>query len=139
MHAPPATITAATAAAGGEQQQQQQQSLMSPSSPASSLGAPFRLLPALVLVVGVAVVVQLLWGLTLTSFFLKLFIYVSFALFCFLAGSFVLLTRKSPLKVSCFNRHVRQSSARQDFFGKLMPPASREILDKDKTVLQTAS
>uniref|UniRef100_A0A7N8XSQ7 Sorting nexin 25 n=1 Tax=Mastacembelus armatus TaxID=205130 RepID=A0A7N8XSQ7_9TELE len=68
-----------------------------------------------------AVVFQLAWGgLTLTSFFLKLFIYVSFALLCFLAGSFVLLVRKSPLKASSFDRDRRQSGARQEFFNKLM-------------------
>ncbi|XP_033830028.1 sorting nexin-25 [Periophthalmus magnuspinnatus] len=116
MHTPPATITA-RAPPGGEQQP----CPMPPSSAALSLGSSIRLVPAFALGVGVAVAVQLLWGgLTLTSFFLKLFVYVSFALLCFLAGSFVLLTRKSPLKVSRFNRHMRQSCVRQDFFSKLM-------------------
>uniref|UniRef100_A0A672GMF1 Sorting nexin 25 n=1 Tax=Salarias fasciatus TaxID=181472 RepID=A0A672GMF1_SALFA len=68
-----------------------------------------------------AVVFQLAWGgLTLTSFFLKLFIYVSFALLCVLAGSFVLLVRKSPVKVSCFDRSRRHSAVLLDFFSKLM-------------------
>ncbi|XP_072296149.1 sorting nexin-25 [Eucyclogobius newberryi] len=116
MHTPPATVTA-TAPPGGEQLPGR----APPSSATSSLGAPFRLVPAFVLSVGVAVAVQLLWGgLTLTSFFLKLFVYVSFALFCFLAGSFVLLTRKGPLTASRFSRHARQSCVRHDFFSKLM-------------------
>uniref|UniRef100_A0A667YK55 Sorting nexin 25 n=1 Tax=Myripristis murdjan TaxID=586833 RepID=A0A667YK55_9TELE len=68
-----------------------------------------------------AVVFQLAWGgLTLTSFFLKLFIYVSFALLCFLAGCFVLLVRKSPPKVSCFGTNRRNSAALLEFFNKLM-------------------
>lgn len=81
----------------------------------------FRFVPAFCLGVVAAVVFQLAWGgLTLTSFFLKLFIYVSFALLCFLAGSFVLLVRKSPLKVSCFDRNRRHSAAQLEFFNKLM-------------------
>lgn len=87
----------------------------------SSIGSSFRFVPAFCLGVVAAVVFQLAWGgLTLTSFFLKLFIYVSFALLCFLAGSFVLLVRKSPLKVSCFDRNRRQSAVRLEFFNKLM-------------------
>ncbi|XP_068570315.1 sorting nexin-25 [Cebidichthys violaceus] len=87
----------------------------------SAVGSSFRFVPAFCLGVVAAVVFQLAWGgLTLTSFFLKLFIYVSFALLCFLAGSFVLLVRKSPLKVSCFDRNRRQSAVRQEFFNKLM-------------------
>ncbi|XP_075959317.1 sorting nexin-25 isoform X1 [Anarhichas minor] len=87
----------------------------------SAVGSSFRFVPAFCLGVAAAVVFQLAWGgLTLTSFFLKLFIYVSFALLCFLAGSFVLLVRKSPLKVSCFDRNRRQSDVRQGFFNKLM-------------------
>lgn len=99
---------------GGEEE------LMSAAS-TSSIGSSFRFVPAFCLGVVAAVAFQLAWGgLTLTSFFLKLFIYVSFALLCFLAGSFVLLVRKSPLKVSCFNRNRRQSAMRLDFFSKLM-------------------
>ncbi|KAM6951992.1 sorting nexin-25 isoform 1-T1 [Lycodopsis pacificus] len=87
----------------------------------SAVGSSFRFVPAFCLGVVAAVVFQLAWGgLTLTSFFLKLFIYVSFALLCFLAGSFVLLVRKSPLKVSCFDRNRRQLAVRQGFFNKLM-------------------
>ncbi|CAM9170096.1 unnamed protein product [Lampetra planeri] len=90
-------------------------------STTSSLSSSFRFVPAFCLGVVAAVVFQLAWGgLSLTSFFLKLFIYVSFALLCFLAGSFVLLVRKSPLKVSCFERNKRHSSARLEFFNKLM-------------------
>ncbi|TNN66023.1 Sorting nexin-25 [Liparis tanakae] len=88
---------------------------------ASAIGSSFRFVPAFCLGVVAAVAFQLAWGgLTLTSFFLKLFIYVSFALLCFLAGSFVLLVRKSPLKVSCFDRNQRQTAVQQEFFNKLM-------------------
>lgn len=94
---------------------------MSATSTTSSLGSSFRFVPAFCLGVVAAVGFQLAWGgLTLTSFFLKLFIYVSFALLCFLAGSFVLLVRKSPLRVSCFDRNRRQSAVRLEFFNKLM-------------------
>lgn len=116
MHTPPATVTA-RAQPGAEDPE----GPMPPSSAACSLSTPFWLVPAFFVGAGAAVVFQLLWGgLTLTSFFLKLFIYVSFALLCFFAGSFVLLTRKSPPKVSCFNRHAGLSRARLDFFNKLM-------------------
>ncbi|XP_061691424.1 sorting nexin-25 [Syngnathoides biaculeatus] len=91
------------------------------ASSSSSLSSSFRFLPAFFLGVVAAVVFQLSWGgLSLTSFFLKLFIYVSFAVLCFLAGSFVLLVRKSPLKVSCFDRHKRHSVQQQEFFNNLM-------------------
>ncbi|KAJ0050382.1 hypothetical protein NL108_018471 [Boleophthalmus pectinirostris] len=113
--------SAARRRAAAAAQQQQQQCPMPLSPGPSSLGFPVLLVPAFALGGCVAVAVQLLWGgLTLTSFFLKLFFYISFALLCFLAGSFVLLTRKSPLKVSRFTRHTRQSCVRFDFFSKLM-------------------
>uniref|UniRef100_A0A7N6ACN5 Sorting nexin 25 n=1 Tax=Anabas testudineus TaxID=64144 RepID=A0A7N6ACN5_ANATE len=92
-----------------------------PDTSTSSANSSIHFVPAFCLGVVAAVVFQLFWGgLTLTSFFLKLFIYVSFALLCFLAGSFVLLVRKSPLKVSCFDRNRRQSAAQLEFFNKLM-------------------
>lgn len=92
------------------------------SSSASS-GSAVLVYPSLV--VGVSVAVLLLFqlgsgGLTLTSFFLKLFIYVSFALLCFLLGSFGLLVRKSPLKISRFDTTKRQSAKLADLFNKLM-------------------
>ncbi|KAM9835345.1 sorting nexin-25 [Syngnathus typhle] len=91
------------------------------ASSSSSLNSSFRFVPAFLLGVVAAVVLQLSWGgLSLTSFFLKLFIYVSFALLCFLAGSFVLLVRRSPLKVSCFDRHKKLSVQQLEFFNKLM-------------------
>ncbi|XP_054453165.1 sorting nexin-25 [Anoplopoma fimbria] len=103
-----------SSSAGGEE------GSMSATS-ASAIGSSFRFVPAFCLGVVAAVVFQLAWGgLTLTSFFLKLFIYVSFALLCFLAGSFVLLVRKSPLKVSCFGTNRRRSAVRQELFNKLM-------------------
>ncbi|XP_071384607.1 sorting nexin-25 [Centroberyx affinis] len=96
-------------------------STTSSSSSSSPISSPFRFVPAFCLGVVAAVVFQQAWGgLTLTSFFLKLFIYVSFALLCFLAGSFVLLVRKSPPKVSCFGGNRRQSAALLEFFNKLM-------------------
>ncbi|XP_041845493.1 sorting nexin-25 [Melanotaenia boesemani] len=90
------------------------------ATPTPTGDSSFRFVPAFCLGVVAAVVFQLAWGgPTLTSFFLKLFIYVSFALLCFLAGSFVLLVRKSPLKASCFDRN-RNSAAQLEFFNKLM-------------------
>lgn len=81
----------------------------------------FRVVPAFCLGVVAAVGFQLAWGgVTLTSFVLKLFIYASFALLCFLAGSFVLLIRKSPLKASQFEGGRRLSAAKLDFINKLM-------------------
>lgn len=81
----------------------------------------FRVVPAFCLGVVAAVAFQLAWGgLTLTSFFLKLFIYASFALMCVLAGSFVLLIRKSPLKVSHFEGGRRLTAGKHDFINKLM-------------------
>uniref|UniRef100_A0A8C1QI88 Sorting nexin 25 n=1 Tax=Cyprinus carpio TaxID=7962 RepID=A0A8C1QI88_CYPCA len=78
--------------------------------------------PSLVVGIAAAVLVFQLGsgGLTLTSFFLKLFLYVSFALFCFLLGSFGLLVKKSPLKISRFDTTRRQSSKLVDLFNKLM-------------------
>lgn len=118
----PSTIT--TSLAGGSSSAGGAEGPMlatSTFSTTSSLSSSFRFVPAFCLGVVAAVVFQLAWGgLSLTSFFLKLFIYVSFALLCFLAGSFVLLVRKSPLKVSCFERNKRHSAARLEFFNKLM-------------------
>ncbi|ROL41131.1 hypothetical protein DPX16_2631 [Anabarilius grahami] len=89
------------------------------------------------LVVGIAAAVLLFQlgsgGLTLTSFFLKLFIYVSFALFCFLLGSFGLLVRKSPLKISSFDTRKRQSSKLADLFNKLMGRFCVPLLDSAQT------
>ncbi|XP_024918961.1 sorting nexin-25 [Cynoglossus semilaevis] len=90
-----------------------------PSTPPA--GSSVGVVPALCLAVVAAVVFQLLWGgLALTSFFLKLFIYVSFALLCVLAGSLVLLVRKSPLKVVHFHRDSRHFPAPADLFTKRM-------------------
>lgn len=115
MPTPSSTTTAPPA--GGSSGSGGEDTRMSDSTGGSSV----RFVPAFCLGVVAAVVFQLAWGgLTLTSFFLKLFIYVSFAFLCFLAGSFVLLVRKSPLKVSCFSRTRRQPAARLDFFQKLM-------------------
>ncbi|XP_062249653.1 sorting nexin-25 [Platichthys flesus] len=116
----PSPSSTTTPQAGGSSSAGEGEGPMSATS-TSSVGSSFRFVPAFCLGVVAAVVFQLAWGgLTLTSFFLKLFIYVSFALLCFLAGSFVLLVRKSPLKVSCFARNTRQSAAWLEFFNKLM-------------------
>ncbi|XP_037531338.1 sorting nexin-25 [Nematolebias whitei] len=115
MPTPPSTtapLAGGSSSSGGEEQLRMSD---------STGGCSVRFLPAFCLGVVAAVVFQLAWGgLTLTSFFLKLFIYISFALLCFLAGSFVLLVRKSPLKVSCFSRTRRHSASRLNFFNKLM-------------------
>lgn len=79
------------------------------------------MVPAFCLGVVAAVAFQLACGgVSLTSFFLKLFIYASFALLCFLTGSFVLLIRKSPLKVSRFEGDRRLSAEQLHFINKLM-------------------
>ncbi|XP_027138588.1 sorting nexin-25 isoform X3 [Larimichthys crocea] len=120
MPTPSTTITPLEAG-GSSSSAGEEEEPMSATSTSSSAGSSFRFVPAFCLGVVAAVVFQLAWGgLTLTSFFLKLFIYVSFAILCFLAGSFVLLVRKSPLKVSCFNRTRRQSAVRLEFFDRLM-------------------
>ncbi|KAJ4946280.1 hypothetical protein JOQ06_023948 [Pogonophryne albipinna] len=119
MPTPSTTITPLAGGSSSNGGGEGEEGPMSAALTSSSLGSSFRFVPAFCLGVVAAVVFQLAWGgLSLTSFFLKLFIYVSFALLCFLAGSVVLLVRKSPLKVSCFNR--RQSAARPEFFDKLM-------------------
>lgn len=116
----PTPSTTITQPAGGSSSTEEEEEPM-PAASTSSIGSGFHFVPAFCLGVVAAVVFQLAWGgLTLTSFFLKLFIYVSFALLCFLAGSFVLLVRKSPLKVSCFDRCRRQSAVQQDFYNELM-------------------
>ena len=66
-------------------------------------------------------------GLTVTSFFLKLFIYVSFALLCFLLGSIVSLMRKSPPKISRFDISKRQSTYLLELFNKLMVHPSHRL------------
>ncbi|XP_015245095.1 PREDICTED: sorting nexin-25 [Cyprinodon variegatus] len=113
----PTPSTTATSLAGGSSSSAGGEEEPMPAAAGSSS----RVVPAFCLGVVAAVAFQLAWGgLTLTSFLLKLFIYVSFALLCFLAGSFVLLVRKSPLKVSCFDRNSRESAARLEVLNRLM-------------------
>lgn len=102
-------------------------SIMHPDGRSSSISRSDVLMPSAVypsLVVGIASAVLVFQlgseGLTLTSFFLKLFIYVSFALLCFLLGIFGLLVKRSPLKISRFDNTRRQSSKLVDLFNKLM-------------------
>ncbi|XP_046878258.1 sorting nexin-25 isoform X2 [Hypomesus transpacificus] len=72
-------------------------------------------------------------GLTVTSFFLKLFIYVSFALLCFLLGSIVSLMRKSPPKISRFDISKRQSTYLLELFNKLMGRFSVPLMESSQT------
>ncbi|XP_077589232.1 sorting nexin-25 [Stigmatopora nigra] len=130
MPTPSSTTTKQT---GGSSSTGEGPMFASPSS-SSSLSSSFRFVPAFFLGVVAAVVFQLSWGgLSLTSFFLKLFIYVSFALLCFLAGSFVLLVRKSPLKVSRFDRHRRHSIQQLEFFNKLMTRFLAPVQDSNQS------
>uniref|UniRef100_A0A8C5DWV6 Sorting nexin-25 n=1 Tax=Gouania willdenowi TaxID=441366 RepID=A0A8C5DWV6_GOUWI len=103
-------------------QEGEEESMSTTSDPSYNFSdSSSRFVQAFFLGVVAAVVFQLVWGgFTLTSFFLKIFIYISFALLCFLAGSFALLVRKSPLKVSSFNRNKSQSADQPEFFNKLM-------------------
>ncbi|XP_065098291.1 sorting nexin-25 [Paramisgurnus dabryanus] len=107
------------------------------SSISSRLGVlmPSAVYPSLVVGIAAAVLAFQLGsgGLTLTSFFLKLFIYVSFALFCFLLGSFVLLVRKSPPKISRFDTAKRQSVQLLELFEKLMGRFCGPLLDFSQT------
>lgn len=89
-----------------------------PPSPSVHL---FVSLPAISMGIAAALLFQFGYGgLTITSFFLKLFIYISFALFCFLLGSFGLLVKKGPPKISRFETSKRQSTYLLDLFNKLM-------------------
>ncbi|XP_071770310.1 sorting nexin-25 [Centroberyx gerrardi] len=132
----PTSSTTTTPLAGGSSSNRGAGGPMSTTSSSSSsspVSSSVRFVPAFCLGVVAAVVFQQAWGgLTLTSFFLKLFIYVSFALLCFLAGSFVLLVRKSPPKVSCFGGSRRQSAALLEFFNKLMARFSVPIQESSQ-------
>ncbi|XP_076023956.1 sorting nexin-25 [Genypterus blacodes] len=115
---PPAGGSSSSGSNGGAEGSVSATSSSSSSSPSSF---SVRFVPAFCLCAVAAVVFQIFCGgQSLTSVFLELFLYVSFALLCFLAGSFVLLVRKSPLKVVSFDRSRRKSPARLKFFKKLM-------------------
>lgn len=87
----------------------------------ASAYSPVRFLPAVAFGIAAAVLFQFGYGgLSVTSFFLKLFVYVSFALLCFLLGSIALLVKKSPPKISNFDTSKRESSYLSEFFNKLM-------------------
>ncbi|KAA0709789.1 Sorting nexin-25 [Triplophysa tibetana] len=96
---------------------------------------PSALYPSLVVGVAAAVLALQLGsgGLTLTSFFLKLFLYVTFALFCFLLGIFGLLVKKSPPKISRFDTTKRQSGRMLELFDKLMGRFCVPLLDSAQT------
>ncbi|KAJ8271760.1 hypothetical protein COCON_G00106190 [Conger conger] len=59
-------------------------------------------------------------GFTVTSFFLNLFIYVSFVLICFLFGCFVLLAKQSSPKIHKFETVNRNTTHLLDLFNKMM-------------------
>ncbi|XP_031413956.1 sorting nexin-25 [Clupea harengus] len=100
----------------------------------ASAYSSFRFLPAVAFGIAAAVLFQFGYGgISVTSFFLKLFIYVSFALLCFLLGSIALLVKKSPPKISNFDTSKRQSCYLSDFFNKLMARFSVPILDSAQT------
>ncbi|XP_026773844.2 sorting nexin-25 [Pangasianodon hypophthalmus] len=94
-----------------------------------------RLLPAITLGIAAAAVLfqSGYGGLTVTSFFLKLFIYVSFALFCFLLGSLASIGKKSPPKITPFDPSKRQSDKLLDLFNRLMGRFSVPLLDSAQT------
>ncbi|KAI7801326.1 sorting nexin-25 [Triplophysa rosa] len=96
---------------------------------------PSALYPSLVVGVAAAVLALQLGsgGLTLTSFFLKLFLYVTFALFCFLLGIFGLLVKKSPPKISRFDTTKRQSGQLLELFDKLLGRFCVPLLDSAQT------
>ncbi|KAF5899066.1 sorting nexin-25 isoform X1, partial [Clarias magur] len=98
-------------------------------------GPSCRLLPALTL--GIAAAALLFQsgygGFTVTSFFLKSFIYISFALFCFLLGSLGSIVRKSPPKNIPIDPSKRQSHKLLDLFNRLMGRFSVPILDSAQT------
>lgn len=79
-----------------------------------------RMYPSLVAGVAAAVLVLQLGSGGVGSVLLKLFLYVSFALFCFLLGGVGLLVRKSPPKTSRFDTAERQSGRLMDLFQNLM-------------------
>ncbi|XP_036373075.1 sorting nexin-25-like [Megalops cyprinoides] len=91
-------------------------------------------LPAVALGVGTAILFQFGdGGFTVTSFFLKLFIYVSFVLICFLLGFFVLLAKQSPPRTNKFDTFSVRSTHLLDLFSKIMgrfstpPPESMQL------------
>ncbi|XP_041711336.1 sorting nexin-25-like isoform X2 [Coregonus clupeaformis] len=105
-----------------------------PMSSAISIGSSFRLLPAICMGVAAAVLFQFGYGgLTVTSFFLNIFIYISFALLCFLLGSFGLLVKKGPPKISRFETSKRQSAYLLDLFNKLMIRFTVPLLESAQT------
>ncbi|GAA6089809.1 sorting nexin-25 [Tachysurus ichikawai] len=110
------------------------------SSSSSGSDAPMpspssRLLPAFTLGIAVAAVLfqSGYGGLTITSFFLKLFIYISFVLFCFLLGSLGSIVKKSPPKIILFDPSKGHSHKLQDIFNKLMGRFSVPLLDSAQT------
>ncbi|KAG7461818.1 hypothetical protein MATL_G00195220 [Megalops atlanticus] len=91
-----------------------------PMSSAVSHPSSSRFLHAVTIGIVAAVLFQIGNGqLTVTCFFLKIFIYVSFALLCFSLGSVGLLVKKSPPKSSRFDI-LRRSTHLLDLLNKLM-------------------
>ncbi|CAB1325122.1 unnamed protein product [Coregonus sp. 'balchen'] len=105
-----------------------------PMSSAVSIGSSFRFLPVIFMGIAAALLFQFGYGgLTITSFFLKLFIYISFALFCFLLGSVGLLVKKGPPKISRFETSKRQSAYLLELFNKLMGRFTVPLLESAQT------
>ncbi|XP_076877436.1 sorting nexin-25 [Brachyhypopomus gauderio] len=107
-----------------------------PGGVSSPAGSHLRVLPALSL--GAAASALLLFqlgygGLTLTSLLLKLFVYVSFALVCFLLGSCGLLLMKSVPKIRRFDTATRRPPNLLDLFSTLMGRFSMPLLDSVQT------
>ncbi|XP_062856486.1 sorting nexin-25 [Trichomycterus rosablanca] len=94
-----------------------------------------RLLPAICLGIAAAAVFfqSGYGGFTVTSFFLKLFIYLSFALFCILLGSLVSVVKKSPPRVSPFDPFRRHTDKLWDLFNRLRGRFSVPLLDSVQT------
>ncbi|XP_026872922.2 sorting nexin-25 isoform X2 [Electrophorus electricus] len=103
--------------------------------PSASAVSCLRVFPALALGIAAAAVLFQLGcgGLTITSFFLKIFVYLSFALLCFLLGSLGLLAKKTAPQIATFDPSKRQSPNLLDLFNKLMGRFSMPLLDSAQT------
>lgn len=91
---------------------------MPSSAPLCSRG---RILPPICSGLVIAILFQFIdGGLTVTSLFLKLFVYVSFALLCLFAGSVWFLAKSSPPKINTFDTCKSHSTHLLDLLSKLM-------------------
>ncbi|XP_023670504.1 sorting nexin-25 [Paramormyrops kingsleyae] len=91
---------------------------MPSSAPLCSCG---RILPPICSGLVIAILFQFIdGGLTVTSLFLKLFVYVSFALLCLFAGGVWFLAKSSPPKINTFDTWKSHSTHLLDLLSKLM-------------------